>query len=105
MDLIHILLKLDNVCHETYQVVVKYYYLNRDCNNSMYLRNCAGQEVLRNMILSNSQCGFIRYRSTQTALVENTAKILSSLDAECSTIAIFIELKKAFDTIDVDILI
>ena len=90
MDLINILLKLDNVCHETYQVVVEYDYLNRYCNNSMYLRNCAKQDVLRSMILSSSQCGFRRYRSTQTALVENTANILSSLDAECSIIAIFI---------------
>ena len=34
-----------------------------------------------------------------------TEKILSFLDAECSTIAIFVDLKKAFDTIDHDILI
>ena len=34
-----------------------------------------------------------------------TEKIVSSLDAECSTIAIFIYLQKAFDTIDHDILI
>ena len=57
------------------------------------------------MILSNSQYGFRRNRSTLTALVQMTEKILSYLDAECSTIAIFIDLKKAFDTIDHDILI
>ena len=34
-----------------------------------------------------------------------TEKLLSSLDAECSTIAIFIDLNNAFDTIDHDILI
>ena len=34
-----------------------------------------------------------------------TEKILSSLDAECSTIAVFIDLQKAFVTIDHDILI
>ena len=34
-----------------------------------------------------------------------TEKIVSSLDAECSIIAIFIDLQKAFDTIDHDILI
>ena len=58
----------------------------------------------KKLILSNSQYGFRRSRSTLTALVQMTEKI-SSLDAECSTIAIFIDLRKAFDTIDHDILI
>ena len=53
----------------------------------------------KNLILSNSQYGFRRNRTTLTALVEMTEKILPSLDAECSTIAIFIDLKKAFDAI------
>ena len=48
----------------------------------------------KNLILNNSQHGFRRNRSTLTALVQMTEKILSSLDAECSTIAIFIDLKK-----------
>ena len=59
----------------------------------------------KNLILNNSQYGFRHNRSTLTALVQMTEKIVSSLDAECSTIAIFIDLQKAFDTIDHDILI
>ena len=59
----------------------------------------------KNLILTNSQYGFRHNRSTLTALVQMTEKIVSSLDAECSTIAIFIDLQKAFDTIDHDILI
>ena len=59
----------------------------------------------KNLILDNSQYGFRRNRSTLTALVQMTEKILSSLDAECSTTAIFIDLKKALDTINHDILI
>ena len=57
------------------------------------------------MILNNSQYGFRHNRSTLAAPVEIIEKILSSLDAECSTIAIFIDLKKGFDTTDHDILI
>ena len=48
----------------------------------------------KNLILNNSQYCFRHNRSTLTALVEMTEKILSSLDAECSTTAIFIDLKK-----------
>ena len=59
----------------------------------------------KNLILNNIQYGFRHNKSTLTALVEMTEKILSSLDAECSAIAIFIYLKKAFDAIDHDILI
>ena len=59
----------------------------------------------KNLILNNSQYGFRCNRSTLTALVEMTEKILSSLDAECSSIVIFIDQKKAFDSIDHDILI
>ena len=59
----------------------------------------------KNLILNNSQYGFRHNRSTLTALVQMTEKILSSLDAECSTIAIFIDLQRAFNTIDHDILI
>ena len=47
----------------------------------------------KHLILNNSQYGFRRNRSTLTALVQMTEKILSSLDAECSTFAIFIDIQ------------
>ena len=67
--------------------------------------SCLSDLKEKNLILNNSQYGFRHNRSTLTALVQMTEKIVSSLDAECSTIAIFIDLQKAFDTIDHDILI
>ena len=60
--------------------------------------------VDENVILNSSQYCFSHNRSTVTFLVDLTEKI-SSLDAECSTLAIFIDMKKAFGTIDHDILI
>ena len=69
---------------------------NYDPKSLRYLKTCLkeGYPVsYKKLILSNSQCGFRRNRSTLTALVEMTEKILSSFDAECSTIAIFIGLK------------
>ena len=57
MDIINILWMLDKVCHRIYQVVVEVYisiyiysiynYLNRDSSNSMYLRNCTEQEIVK----------------------------------------------------------
>ena len=45
--------------------------------------------------------GFRRIRSTLTALVDLTEKILSSSqDAKCSTLVLSIDLKKAFDATD-----
>ena len=56
------------------------------------------------MILNDNQYAFRHNRSTVTALVELTEKI-SSLDAVCLPLAIFIDLTKVFDAIDNDILI
>ena len=52
-----------------------------------------------------SQNGFRHKRSTVTALIELIDQISSALDDKKSTIGIFIDLKKALDTINPDILI
>ena len=54
-------------------------------------------------ILSSSQYGFRSNMSTSQALLELVEEITSSLDSKYS-VGIFIDLKKAFDTIDHDIL-
>ena len=55
-------------------------------------------------ILSPSQYGFRSNMSTSQALLDLTEEITSSLDNKKYSVGIFIDLKKAFDTIDHDIL-
>ena len=55
-------------------------------------------------ILSPSQYGFRSHMSTSQALLELVEEITSSLDNKKYSVGIFIDLKKAFDTIDHDIL-
>ena len=54
----------------------------------------------RNNILIDSQYGFRNGRSTAMALIELIEEITTSLDDKMSTIGVFIDLRKAFDTID-----
>ena len=56
--------------------------------------------IERHSILNNSQYGFRPNMSTSLALLELTEEITSALDKKKSTIGVFIDLKKAFDTID-----
>ena len=59
----------------------------------------------KNQILSDTQYGFRENRSTSLALMELTEDITQSLDERKHTIGVFIDLKKAFDTIDHKILL
>ena len=56
-------------------------------------------------ILSKSQYGFRANYSTQLALIDLVDKISSSLDKCNHTVGIFVDLSKAFDTIDHEILL
>ena len=56
-------------------------------------------------ILSESQYGFRENRSTSLALMELTEDLAQALDDRMHTIGVFIDLKKAFDTIDHKILL
>ena len=59
----------------------------------------------KNQILSNTQYGFRENMSTSLALMELIEDITQSLDERKHTIGVFIDLKKAFDTIDHKILL
>ena len=59
----------------------------------------------KNNILSHTQYGFRENRSTSMALMELLEDVTQSLDKKMSTIGVFIDLKKAFDTIDHGILL
>ena len=56
-------------------------------------------------ILYESQYGFRQNMSTSLAILELVENITTSIDDCKSTVGIFIDLKKAFDTVDHDILI
>ena len=53
-----------------------------------------------NNTLSNSQYGFRNNSTTSHALIDLHEQLTKSIDNKLSTIGVFIDLKKAFDTID-----
>ena len=57
------------------------------------------------MLLSHNQYGFRSNRSTSLALLERVENITKSIDDGKYTIGNFIDIKKAFDTIDHNILL
>ena len=61
--------------------------------------------VNKNDILNNSQYGFRQNRSTSVALMELIEEICSLLDKKKYAIRVFIDLRKAFDTLDHRILL
>ena len=56
-------------------------------------------------ILTDGQYGFRSNHSTSLALTEFVEKVTSAIDKQESTIRVFIDLNKAFDTIDHKILL
>uniref|UniRef100_A0A1A8GC74 Helentron 4 helitron-like transposon replicase/helicase/endonuclease n=1 Tax=Nothobranchius korthausae TaxID=1143690 RepID=A0A1A8GC74_9TELE len=61
--------------------------------------------LIKEEILNDSQYGFRTNHSTSMALMELTEEISEAIDKKTHLISIFIDLKKAFDTVDHKILI
>ena len=59
----------------------------------------------KNQILSKHQYGFRKNRSTELAIIELVDKIAKGIDQGKYTLGIFLDLSKAFDTINHKILI
>ena len=58
-----------------------------------------------NNILYKKQFGFQKQHSTDHAIVHLVKKILKSFENSCYTLGVFIDLTKAFDTVDHNILL
>ena len=56
-------------------------------------------------ILYEGQYGFRKKKSTSMAIFELVEEITTAMDNSMSTVAVFIDLKKAFDTVDHNILL
>ncbi|CAB4008026.1 Hypothetical predicted protein, partial [Paramuricea clavata] len=61
--------------------------------------------IKENNILSTHQSGFRKQHSTETTVVSLVDKILDNMDKQKTTGAVFIDLKKAFDLVDLDCLL
>lgn len=61
--------------------------------------------IEKNNIISDSQYGFRNKRSTSQALMDLIEQITDNIDNKKATIGIFIDLKKAFDTVNHDLLL
>ena len=61
--------------------------------------------LTRNNIITDSQHGFRKQRSTQSALIQLTDHILEYFDKTEYTCGVFLDFKKAFDCVDHTILI
>ena len=61
--------------------------------------------VEKNTLLTENQYGFRANRSPSMALIDLTEQIIKNIDNKFYTVGVFVDLKKAFDTIDHNILI
>ena len=61
--------------------------------------------IEKNNVLSKHQYGFRKKRSTELAVLDFTDKITKAIDEGKFTVGVFLDLSKAFDTINHKILI
>ena len=76
---------------------------------SKIIEQCLKSRLLqyfsRNNLFNASQFGFLANKSTQDTLLHFTEKIYNNLNIELSTLAIYVDFSKCFDTLNRSILI
>ena len=65
----------------------------------------AGNLPVHKRRLTTQQCGNKKWNSTETALIQTTNSILQNIDKKELTVAVLLDMSKAFDSIDHDILL
>ena len=61
--------------------------------------------AIKNNIITSQQYGFLRGRSTESAILNLVENVYTSLNEEQFCVNVFVDLRKAFDTINVKILL
>ena len=75
------------------------------CPTLKYLRKKISAYLLKNKLIATYQYGFCENYSTSLALATILNEIISNIDDKKITYTIFLDLAKAFDTVDHFILI
>ena len=68
------------------------------------MSNRITEHMLENNLINNNQHGYLKGRSTQTALFQFTENIIKSLENKQLPIGLFLDLSKAYDTLNYTIL-
>ena len=89
-----------------------YVHLPSTLNTNFHLKIIRESRILaalwifsQNNLFYDSQYGFLKNHSTEYAAMELTDKVLNDIDEINISLAIFIDLSKAFDALDHNILI
>ena len=88
----------DKALKDNYRPISILPTISKIIERSAHVQLCSYLE--ENKLLSQSQFGFRQKRSTPTDLITFTDQILESMDKGYVTGAVFLDLRKAFDTID-----
>ena len=83
---------------EKYNVLFLWGSISKIIERSAHIQ--LGPFLEENRLSSQSQFGFRLKRSTSTALIAFTDQVLESMDKGCVTGTVFLDLRKAFDTVD-----
>ena len=93
----------DRKSPQNYRPISILHFISKIIERSLHSR--INDFISKHSIISNKQFGFLKNTSTETAICNFTEYVYDSLDSHDITCNIFIDFKKAFDTINHSILI